>query len=331
MNQEPVFILGNNKSGTSLIRSLFDGHSQLFVVPIESHFLKLNGLWVDYHKKRPEKLTAKDIINNYLSWITYSNRKPGGFTDSDTRNLWDIGEAELLLKGHMNYDDLKTSIENYIETLYFLLYKQSLPKRLRIVEKSVENAEYAFLIKTLYPKAKFIHIIRCPYSNLVSFRKTKSKKGYPFLNGMIHRLYNGYYYLEKNSLILKDDYFVIRYEDLVSEPNTYIEKIIAFTGIKKEDILFSPTAMGKPWRGNSSSGKTFNGISSSRLNAWEKEITPVEIACVNRVFGHILEKYGYERIKNKNTLMPGKKEGLKRYIGNRLLLHFFLEPYKKDK
>jgi protein-tyrosine sulfotransferase len=334
MLQEPIFILGSNKSGTSLIRSLFDGHSQLFVIPLESHFLRLNGLWIDYHNKAPEKLTPEDIIDNYLSWIKYSNIKPGGFTDSDTTNMWDIKEAELLLKGRENYDDLKTSIENYIEILYFLLYKQSLPDRLRIVEKSVENAEYAFLLKTLYPKAKFIHIIRCPYSNLVSFRKSVLKNGYPFLKRIIHRLYNGYYYLEKNRLIIKDDYFVIRYEDLVSEPEKYIQKMITFTGIKKEDVLFSPTAMRKPWKGNSSSGKSFNGISSSRLNTWKKEITPVEIACVNRIFSHILIKYGYKHMQNRNTFIPGKREGFKRYIGNRLLLHFFLDrmvAHKKDK
>ena len=106
--------------------------------------------------------------------------------------------------------------------------------------------------------------------------------------------------------------------------------MIAFTGIKKEQVLFTPTAMGEPWKGNSTSGKTFNGISSSRLNSWEKEITPVEIACVNRLFGHILHKYGYKRLRNRNTLFPCKKEGIKRYIGNRLLLHFFLDPMNTD-
>lgn len=333
MNQEPIFILGCNKSGTSLVRSLFDGHSQLFVIPIESHFLRLNGIWVDYHRKAPEKLTQEGIINNYLKWISYSNTKPGGLTDSDTRNMWNIKEAELLLKKEDNYSDLKTSIENYIKILYFLLYKHPLPDTLRIVEKSVENVEYALLLKTLYPCAKFIHIVRCPYSNLVAYRKTKSRDGYPFLKGLIHRLYNGYYYLEKNRLIIKNNYFVIRYEDLVSEPDTYIEQIAAFTGIKKEDVLFSPTAMGKPWKGNSSSGKSFNGISPSRLKTWKKEISPVEIACINRILGHILEKYGYARIQNRNTLLPFKGEGVKRYFGNRLLLAFFLDqmlPHKQE-
>lgn len=39
-----IFILGAHKSGTSLVRSLLDGHPDLNVVPIELHFLRHLGV-----------------------------------------------------------------------------------------------------------------------------------------------------------------------------------------------------------------------------------------------------------------------------------------------
>ena len=37
-NISPIFILGCTKSGTTLLRNLFDGHPDLFIIPFETHF-----------------------------------------------------------------------------------------------------------------------------------------------------------------------------------------------------------------------------------------------------------------------------------------------------
>jgi hypothetical protein len=57
-NQHPIFIAGTHKSGTSLIRSLFDGHSNIYSIPMETHYFQLNKFWVDneYRKQNPIKL-----------------------------------------------------------------------------------------------------------------------------------------------------------------------------------------------------------------------------------------------------------------------------------
>jgi hypothetical protein len=40
MDRGPVFILGNLKSGTTLVQALLDGHPELFVIPVELKFFK---------------------------------------------------------------------------------------------------------------------------------------------------------------------------------------------------------------------------------------------------------------------------------------------------
>ena len=326
MNQKPIFILGAHKSGTSLLRSLFDGHSNLFVIPIEAHFFQHNGYWVDYgiRKQYPKKLDREDIINNYINWIRKSNIKPGGYSDSDTRGFWDIDKFKKSIKKGNNYIGIKNSIKNYINSMYFSLYNEKLSENLRIVEKSVENAEFALELKQLFPKAKFVHIIRNPYSNLVSIRKFKSKNGYPFLKPIINALENSYYYLEKNQRFLGKDYLVIRYEDLVKEPEKIINDIIKFTSISKEKILYKPTVQGENWKGNSTTGEKFNGISDKRLFKWKNEINPLEINIINKKFNFIVKKYNYDLLKNNKPIYPSKGESIKAYLANRLLYKFYL-------
>lgn len=326
MNQEPIFILGAHKSGTSLLRSLFDGHKNLFVIPIESHFFEHNGYWIDYGIRRqyPKMLTEKQVIHNYLEWIKKSNITPGKYSDSDTRGYWNVKLFEKNIRKKNGYNNIKTSIENYIESMYVSLYNKKLNENIRIVEKSVENAEFVSDLKVIYPKAKFVHILRNPYSNLVSIRKFKSNGGYPFLKNIMDTLYNSYYYLEKNKRIFRNDYLIIKYEELVSNSKEVINKIINFVEISKDEIIFSPTVQGDIWEGNSTSDKKFKEISSSRLHDWKESILPIEVILVNKMFKYVIDKYEYEFISSPKYLLPSKKENLKSYIGNRLLIRYFI-------
>lgn len=327
MNREPIFILGTHKSGTSLLRNLFDGHSELFVVPIESHLMQYMGYWVDYGIRRsyPQKLTKKQIIDNYIQWIEHSNNSFNKSADSDTRGFWDVNEFKnSFYNSPYEEKSNKDLINGYFYAMYRSLYKKEPPHNIRIVEKSVENIEFAIELKKYYPNAKFIHILRNPYSNLVSIRKFKSKKNYPFLKPIIESMYNSYYHLEKNSRVFKDDYMVIRYEDLVTMPNETIDKVIGFTNLRKEEILYRPTVSSEIWKGNSTTGQEFKGVSTNAIKGWKKDIFPLEINIINKYFHYTIEKYGYEFIENGNALSPSKNENLKVYTANRLLYKYYV-------
>lgn len=324
MNQEPIFILGAHKSGTSLLRNLFDGHSELFVIPIEAHFFEHNGYWIDYgiRRKLPNTINEREIIESYIKWIKYVNEFSDKYADSDTKGFWSVQNFTEKIRSYSGYNGLKTSIENYIHAMYYSLNSSKISNNLRVIEKSVENAEFANILKKIYPNAKFIHIIRNPYSNIVSIRKFKSKNGYPNLKPIIQSLYNNYYYLEKNQETMDKDYLVIKYEDLVMNSEQQIKKIVEFTGISNEEITYSPTVKGKAWGGNSTTDVEFKGLSSKGLSRWVPEIEPIEINLVNRLFRYTLNQYGYETIENKNSLKFARAETPKAYIGNRLLFKY---------
>ncbi len=320
MNQGPIFLLGTHKSGTSLLRSILDSHSQLFVIPIETHYFQLIDRWVDYEYRsaRPKEENHKEIIGNFIQYIHHRTTSPTHYGDSDVRGLFDEERFRKSISKIREDDGDKQRIEKYFEAIYFSLRNEHLPSDIRVVEKSIENAEFAVELQALFPQAKFVHIVRNPYANIVSIRKSKSgKHGFPLMPRIIKSLYNGYYYLYKNQKIIPN-YLVIRYKDLVSDPEVHIRKLCQYLEIPFEKILLTPTVQGKLWRGNSSTNQSFISIESSRLNSWQKNILPLEVYYINKLFPFVVQDFGYQKFNKGGSIWKkARGENLRRYFYNR--------------
>ena len=67
----PVFLLGSHKSGSSLLRSLLDGHPELAVLPKETHLFQFTNHWVDYRRRRnlPRPLDRQQFFDSLLQQI----------------------------------------------------------------------------------------------------------------------------------------------------------------------------------------------------------------------------------------------------------------------
>jgi protein-tyrosine sulfotransferase len=324
----PIFILGSHKSGTTMLRGLLDGVPGVFSIPIETHIFEYTGYWVDYELRRsiPRKLTFEQVLGNIQKSIEKSNKKSNWFAryggDSLVESQWDVPALvkSMNKNGRKSFEnnDLKGFISAYFEGLYFSLFSELPPKSLRYVEKSVENAEFAGLLKKLFPDAKFIHVIRNPYATIVSIRKYMALRGnYPYLGWVIDALENNYYHSTSNPQFISD-YLIVRYEDLIINTESKMHEVAKFLDLPFSQPMLTPTVLGKLWPGNSVSGESFTGISSTPVHSWENHITPIEIALVNSNFGHILDTYNYEKLNSKSTPFSiSKKEGVRNYLANR--------------
>ena len=262
------------------LRSLFDGHPDLFV----------------------------------LSWQA----------DSVTLNRWDVDVFRHHLQTAV-LSDIRSRFTAVFAAMHQALYGTPLPPNKRIVEKSVEHSEFGLDLYHLYPDAKFIHIIRHPYANLVSLRRLKGDRHYPTLRPILQSFNNTYYYLLKNQRLIPN-YFVIRYEDLVSQPKQYLQELANFVDIPFHDTLLQPTQLGEPWQGNSVYGTSFTTIANRSLHKWQQKIHPCEIALLHKAIPQeVMQRYGYERPPTNGRLwQPMRGESIKTYLANRFLT--FLLP-----
>lgn len=330
MNQ-PIFILGCHKSGTSLLRNLLDGTIELFVIPTETHFLELTGLPIYYalHKQNPAKESFENMLTKVRSMFNKSNEKTAAASqyggDSLGSGKWDIDRLISHLenngKNAFEQKDYRTFFQIYFEAIHLSL-KGVLPESgVRFVEKSVENAEYAGWLKKLYPDAAFIHIVRNPYAVLVSIRKFRMLHGkYPYLGNTLEAMAFSYYNAITNPLTV-EGYKIIRYEDLVTKPDETMRSIASLLNVPYTAKMTTPTAMGENWQGNSMTGEKFSGVSSQPLSAWEKAILPLEIHLVNKLLSPYLTTFNYQSVHSGGSpLRPARGETLRTYIANRFLV-----------
>ena len=320
----PIFILGCSKSGTSMIRNLFDGHPNLFIVPAESHFFQNIGFWISYFSRRsaPQQLSYQEMKTELFRWIDYSNIKDNITADGFTKGRWNMAVfKESLMRTPVN--SLRELSDLYIQSMYKSIYERDYDNSLRFMEKSVENTEVALEWLSLYPDAKFVHILRNPYSNIVALRKFLNTKKFPFLKGAIYSMYNSYYSLYKNINLISDSrYKVIIYDELISEPKKVMKNLCEFLNIEYMDILLTPTLFGVPWSGNSTSGVQFEGISNINLNKWKKELSNFEICIINDLFMHVVKDFGFEKINSRYSIMQiAKNENMFNYIQNRIFYY----------
>ncbi|SMO83235.1 sulfotransferase family protein [Gracilimonas mengyeensis] len=327
MIQQPIFILGLHKSGTTLLRNLLDGHPDLGVIPFESHTFQLLNYWVDleYRRQRPNQtITPSDLESDINDFIASINSNNNTYADAHIEGKIDEKRFEDSFSvPREGAKEPKKLIVNYFNAIYKSLYSSAPGESIRFVEKSVENAEFAAFIHKLFPEVKFIRIVRNPYSNIVSFRKFQiNNHAFPLMHRLLATMEKSYHQLYKNKLLFTPDtYKIIRYEDLVSKPKETMEQIAQFLGISFEPSLLEPTVLGKPWKGNSMSNRKFEGISSSRLHQWKKEILPMEVYYINKLFPFMIKDFGYKYIKAYKKgafLKPAPKENPARYVVNRL-------------
>lgn len=321
MSEDPIFILGAHKSGTSLVRNLLDDHKELSVIPFESHFLELLGFWIENPTRTnvPEELTNEEFVERAVEFAGRFNKKDNPYGDVVLSQKMNITKLKNILEEKENLDSEEARIQAYLEGIQVSLDHQ---RGKRIVEKSVENFEYAVYLSKLFPKARFIHILRNPYSNVVALRKFKQKgmKAYPRLDTVLETVRLSYYYAEKNKKVI-DNYKVIKYEDLLESPEDLMKELSAFLKIGFSDTLLEPTSQGKKWFGNSTTDERKKGVSAKGIDAWKKSIKPMEVEAVNRKMAYALSIYGYAKLKRSGTIWARyKKESLSKYLNNRIYL-----------
>jgi hypothetical protein len=314
----PIFIMGATKSGTSLLRSLLDGHSSLFVIPTESHFFRtISGDWVAYSRSRPVRRHAddwNDVMASALDQIMEdTNRRGGGHYAYDRARFMDhVRGRETQVPGRQ--------FEEYLSALQYSISGCTPGDNTRIVEKSVENAEFAFPLRTMFPDSSLIHVVRNPYANIVALRKFRMMgRGYPSMAGSIQQLSLSYHQLWLNMRYIPN-YIVLKYEDIIMNTRDTMCALCERIGIEYEPCLLAPTVQGKAWQGNSTSCQAFIGLSKAPLSAWMEDITMYERYAVNVVAKPVLEHFGYAYQDASFPWLPNWRESPRAYVMNRLAL-----------
>lgn len=288
LSDTPVFICGSMKSGTTLLAHLLDSHPDLLVMPGDSNFLGLIAEW--------DRSQFKEIASYWIHRII----NPTG-----QEPFWFFGREEKTFKLFLVYLDyfLRNSEKDVFVCVVMSFYvvhallSNSSSKRYW-VEKTPHNELHVQRLNQLFPKAKFIHVLREPLNNIASLKKLdfyREWKGSALDHArVINKLFKS---AQVNFENLGDGkYLILKYEDLTKDPSSVMKRICAFLDISFDQILLTPTENGQPAVSNSMfhvdrvQGEILN---RERNDRYLKELTKKELQDVVTTLYSEALKAGY--------------------------------------
>lgn len=274
MMSGPIFIGGLERTGTSLLYALLASHSAI-------------------------------AMTRRTNWWTFFYDRYGDL-DSDTnldRCLTAMRRYRRHAKLELDFDRLRRDFVSGERTycrLYALMQAQHAEGvgRPRWGDKSLHTERYADTVYRCFPDARILHIIRDPRDRYASvLKRWRSNRG-----GVGSATAAWLASLElgaRNSARFPEQYRVLAYETLVSEPEQTMRSVCDFIGEAYDPAMLDMSGATdfRESGGNSSFGRFAAGeISARSVGRFRQVLSQRQIAFMQRAAGAVMQKYGYEPV-----------------------------------
>jgi len=182
--------------------------------------------------------------------------------------------------GHITPEGLGLPPRNlakfYLDGLYGLVGKTAK----RITDKALENYNWIPVIHLMFPNAAIIHAVRDPMDTCVSCfeQPFKSTKVWTYDLGELGRQYRRYRnIMARHEELLPGRVVDIRYEDLVSDPESQIRRLVEACGLPWNDACLRPEDSERPVSTASvvQVRRPIHGGSVGRWRRYEKYLGPL--------------------------------------------------------
>jgi hypothetical protein len=302
--RRPVFVFGVHRSGTTLVRDMLDNHPALAVLPAEGTFFTNLDLRL---QRRSQTRWLEFLGREWLCRLANPiHQQPYWLLGPSAANLSPYVDFARTLMAWWPLTEQRMShiVSSWPLVAVALAYAHctngfaanSLLQRW--VEKTPTNERFLKRLRSEFPDAKLIHVVRHPFAVYASHKYEKQQMGRMFRNGKRVLRDLGLSYrvaLEQSYAHRSDQYLLIRYEDLLESTQTMVEKLAAFLHIEPLPILMQPTASGVPVPSNSSfTSEAVPGCLNSAHHRWTTTLTRSDRERLTAVVGESAISLGYD-------------------------------------
>lgn len=271
------FVVGEARSGTTLLRVMLDAHPQLSIPP-ESYFV--SGLYP--YRSRYERDGSFDLAR-FAADLTGLHKFRDWDLDADA-----LGAAFGSSMPGGTYADA-------IRLLYGT-YAAAHDKP-RYGDKSPGYVARMKLLTQLFPEARFVHIVRDVRSVALSLTEMPAEWGTRTVpEGAArwrHRVSRGH---TEGTALGPERYLEVRYEDLVADAERELRRMIEFLLLPWDDAVLH-YAEGGLSRVPSGSQAIHGNVASAPKTTrdWRSQMTPEDLEVVEAIAGDVMTEMGYER------------------------------------
>lgn len=250
-DRRPIFVMGAERSGTTLLRLILDVHPNIAIGP-ESGFLR-------------------------------------AVQGTMTIPSWNYGENWF-----ERFGVERSEMAGWLADLYdgvFSRYAREHGKE-RWGDKTPLHRWLAGLADELYPHSQFVGIVRHPGAMCLS----RARWGYDLdANAQMWNLAAHLLTADRDRLG-PDRYLLLRYEDLLRDPEPVLRRLVDFLGEPWSDRLLRHHEVHAERDGpevTDGGTRTSKPLDPSRIDAWSDEADPDEVAFIAEATSPWRERFGY--------------------------------------
>lgn len=285
-----IFIVGNSRSGTTMMRRVFGRHPEIFMLE-ELHFFE--QLWSSADK---EKVLGVPEAANLASKLMFIQRD-GYLTEMNAEKHYE--EAMKMVSA------MEAALYPHEVLRAFLHHETKKGGRSIPCEKTPQDVFYIKEILELFPEARIINMVRDPRGVMLS-QKRKWQRRNMGAGFMIkkeqRRLRINYHPITISKLwnasqraalpfVEFERVQTVIFEDLVNEGERVVKDLCEFIGIS-----FTPKMLQIPQVGSSNEADKPDsfGIKTERAGNWEKGgLNKGEVWFCQKICREYMESYGY--------------------------------------
>ncbi len=308
----PIFVVGNPRSGTTLLRLVLTSHSQISIPP-ESEFIV--RLFPKYgHIKLFDESAA------------YHLRRDLGGGILDLAEQWEVPLEDLVGDLRRHFGKTYAQVCSSIYRAYQVA-KGLEPKRLW-GDKNNAYGNYLDVLTYLYPTARFVHIVRDGRAVLNSYRLLDVPAGQRYAPRLPKDVRDvAFHWTDTVGRIdrhltryASGRHVTVRYENIISDFESEIGRLCAFLGLEYEtemqDFYKRNAENNLEPRKYSWKENTFRPIDAKRGDAWRDSLDASEAAEFEAEAASTLRRYGYAldfrpRRPNPRVSLLGMRSGAK--------------------
>ena len=271
-NHLPFFIMSSGRSGTTLLRTMLI-RGEHVVIPPESNILIPEVVTIYLKKNRKSWEDLVSAIFEHISGIDYLD-------------YWDLDINKIV--NHLMQLELKhRSLHAIIEAIY----TNGSSSRIRWGDKTPIVIFMDDYITYAFPKAKRIYMIR---DGRDVIRSRIEHRNDATLHNSIERWNNACDIIQRR--IGENSHFnmVIRYEDLVTEPEIWMKKICVYLGLDYHPQMLNASIkldLGDTVMQHHENSK--RPISTESIGKWKAYFNDQDIRHLNQALGTNLQRFNY--------------------------------------
>jgi hypothetical protein len=271
------FLVGSGRSGTTLLRAIFDSHPELAVPDEVSFIIRLARPHYARRYGWPRRFEPEPLVDLLLG--------------NASLRRWGLSEDEVRTAV---LEPAATSFAEAVRRLY-AAYAAGRGKS-RYADKTPMHVLYVRRLAARFPEARFVHLIRDGRDVALSYRQ--AAWGPATIDDAAvewrRRVGRG---REAGARLGPARYVEVKYEELVAEPEPVVRSLCSFLELPWSDELLRYHERASEVIANTRFPEAHQRLRlppTVGLRDWRREMTSDEVARFEAIAGRLLDDLGYE-------------------------------------